>query len=154
MATSAGILMYRRRAGSVEVLLVHPGGPYWSRKDEGAWSIPKGRREEGEDAEATARREFLEEVGFPVDGALHPLGSVRQSGGKLVEAFAVEGDIDTAVVHSNLFTLEWPHGSGRMRSFPEVDRAGWFSLVIARIKLLNSQAAFIERLEALLASID
>lgn len=123
MAASAGILMYRRRAGAVEVLLAHPGGPFWSRKDAGAWSIPKGLIEEGEDPEATARREFEEELGMPAAGLLRPLGRLRQRGGKLVEAFALEGDLDAGAVKSGVFEIEWPPGSRRLRSYPEVDRA-------------------------------
>jgi predicted NUDIX family NTP pyrophosphohydrolase len=145
---SAGILLYRRREGAVEVLLVHPGGPFWARKDLGAWSIPKGEVDEGEDPRACALREFAEETGTRLpDGALHELGSARLKSGKLVQAFAVEGDLDPATVSSNTFELEWPPRSGRMRSFPEIDRAGWFDLPTARAKLNPAQVAFVDRLE-------
>lgn len=152
MAISAGILMYRFRNGRVEVLLIHPGGPFWTRRDEGAWSIPKGGLEEGEDPPAAARREFAEEVGQVVQGDLVPLGSVRQAGGKRVEAFAIEGDLDIHAITSLHFTLEWPRGSGRTRSYPEVDRAGWFTLEAARAKMLASQMPLLDRLEAMLAA--
>jgi predicted NUDIX family NTP pyrophosphohydrolase len=144
---SAGILLFRRRAGDVEVLLVHPGGPYWARKDEGAWSIPKGEHADGEDALACARREFEEETGSapPVD-ALVALGEVRQRSGKRVSAWAAEGDLDPATVSSNTFTAEWPPRSGRMQEFPEVDRAGWFAPEAARAALVPAQAAFVDRL--------
>jgi len=150
MTSSAGILMYRFRDGDIEVLLVHPGGPFWKRKDAGAWSIPKGLPEPGEDAETAARREFEEELGRPVEGILHPLGSIRQAGGKVVTAFAVEGDLDPAQIRGGgCVTLEWPRGSGRVLSYPEVDRAGWFSLPKARVKLLASQRPLLDRLETL-----
>lgn len=151
MPLSAGILMFRRRAGAVEVLLVHPGGPFWRGKDQGAWSIPKGLAAEGETAEATARREFAEELGRAAEGRLRPLGAVRQKGGKTVEAFALEGDLDPTSIVSNSFEMEWPPRSGRMATFPEVDRAAWFTLDEARVKILAGQAPLIDRLEALLA---
>jgi predicted NUDIX family NTP pyrophosphohydrolase len=145
---SAGILLYRRRAGALEVLLVHPGGPFWARKDLGAWSIPKGEVDDGEDPRACALREFAEETGTRLpDGALEELGSVRLKSGKHVLAFAVEGDLDPATVSSNTFELEWPPRSGRTRSFPEIDRADWFDLPTAREKLNPAQAAFVDRLE-------
>ncbi|WP_108660146.1 NUDIX domain-containing protein [Acuticoccus kandeliae] len=149
---SAGILLYRRREG-VEVLLVHPGGPFWRRKDADAWSIPKGLVDgPDEDIEAAARREFCEEVGAAVDGPLHPLGEVRQTGGKVVIAFAAEGEADAAAIPGGgLVTLEWPRGSGRSEAFPEVDRAAWFALAEARVKLLASQHPLLDRLEALLS---
>ena len=146
---SAGILLWRHGAdGAVEVLLGHFGGPMWARKDEGAWAIPKGLVEDGEPPEQAARREFQEELGFPAEGALAPLGRIRQKGGKYVEAFALEGDLDAEAIRSNLFTLEWPPRSGRMQSFPEIDRAGWFTLAEAREKILPSQASILDLLDA------
>ena len=147
---SAGVLLYRRREGAVEVLLVHPGGPFWARKDLGAWSIPKGEYDDGEDPRACALREFAEETGTRLPGgALDELGSVKLKSGKLVLAFAVEGDLDPATISSNTFELEWPPRSGRIQSFPEVDRAEWFDLTTAREKLNPAQAEFVDRLEAL-----
>jgi predicted NUDIX family NTP pyrophosphohydrolase len=144
---SAGILLYRGRTGAPEVLLVHPGGPFWERKDQGAWSIPKGEYEEGEDPRACALREFEEELGgAPPAGALTELGTTRLAGGKLVSAWAAEGDLDPASVVSNTFTLEWPPRSGVLREFPEVDRAEWFSLAEARRRINPAQVAFLERL--------
>jgi predicted NUDIX family NTP pyrophosphohydrolase len=144
---SAGILLYRRPAGALELLLVHPGGPYWARKDDGAWSIPKGEHAEGEDALACARREFEEETGtVPPLGALVELGEVRQRSGKRVSAWAAEGDLDAAAVRSNTFSLEWPPRSGRMQEFPEIDRAAWFAPEPARRALVAAQAAFVDRL--------
>jgi predicted NUDIX family NTP pyrophosphohydrolase len=144
---SAGILLYRRPAGTLELLLVHPGGPYWARKDEGAWSIPKGEHADGEDAVDCARREFEEETGtVPPVGALVALGEVRQRSGKRVSAWAAEGDLDAGAVRSNTFTVEWPPRSGRMQEFPEVDRAGWFAPDDARRALVPAQAAFVDRL--------
>jgi predicted NUDIX family NTP pyrophosphohydrolase len=147
-AESAGIVMYRRRRGALELLLVHPGGPYWRNKDAGAWSIPKGEYGSEETPEAAARREFFEELGFQASGTLSPLGEIRQKGGKRVTAFALEGDLDAAAITSISFEMEWPRGSGRMRSFPEVDRAEWFSLAEAREKILASQQPLIDRLVA------
>ena len=142
---SAGILLHR--AGASEVLLVHPGGPFWSRKDAGAWSIPKGEVEDGEGPQAAALREFAEETGTTLpDGALQPLGSVKLKSGKVVHAFAVEGDLDPEAIVSSTFELEWPPRSGRISTFPEVDRAGWFGLDEAREKLNPAQAAFVDRL--------
>ena len=142
---SAGILLHR--ADRSEVLLVHPGGPYWTRKDAGAWSLPKGEVEEGEDPRTAALREFAEETGTRLpDGALEPLGSVKLKSGKLVHAFAVAGDLDPEAIVSSTFELEWPPRSGRTRTFPEVDRAGWFGLDEAREKLNPAQAAFVDRL--------
>ncbi|AVA25887.1 NUDIX domain-containing protein [Rhizobium sp. NXC24] len=149
MKRSAGILMYRRTQSDLLVLLVHPGGPFWSKKDEGAWSIPKGEYPEDEAAETAARREFAEEMGRLPEGKLQPLGDLRQKGGKRVTAFALEGEFDVATLSSNLFEIEWPPGSGRLQSFPEVDRAEWFTLSDARRKILGSQLPFLERLEAL-----
>lgn len=145
---SAGILLYRRTP-SLEVLLVHPGGPFWAKKDLGVWSIPKGEYDDDEDPLACALREFEEETGTrleapdPVD-----LGTVRQKSGKVVQAWAVEGDLDVASVRSNTFEMEWPPRSGQTRSFPEVDRAEWFSLDAARERINPAQAAFLDRLEA------
>jgi predicted NUDIX family NTP pyrophosphohydrolase len=145
---SAGILLFRRTAEGVEVLLVHPGGPYWARRDAGAWSIPKGEHDADDaDPEACARREFEEETGKALaPGELLSLGEVRQKGGKVVAAWAAEGDLDAAAIRSNTFVLEWPPRSGRSQEFPEVDRAGWFGPDEAREKLLPAQAAFVDRL--------
>jgi predicted NUDIX family NTP pyrophosphohydrolase len=148
---SAGLLLYRRRDGAVELLLVHPGGPLWAKRDAGAWSIPKGEVDEGEDPRAVALREFEEETGHPPPrGELVALGEVRQRGGKLVTAWAAAGDLDPAAITSNTFTLEWPPRSGRRREFPEVDRAGWFDPATARDKLLAAQAELVDRLLAAL----
>jgi predicted NUDIX family NTP pyrophosphohydrolase len=147
---SAGILLYRIKQEGPEVLLVHPGGPFWKNKDEGAWSIPKGECSEGDDLEAEARREFQEETGLEVSGRLQPLSPQRQRSGKLVHAWAVEGDADPAVLRSNTFVVEWPPRSGRMQSFPEVDRAEWLALPVARTKLLPGQRLFLDELERLL----
>jgi predicted NUDIX family NTP pyrophosphohydrolase len=138
--------MWRRRDGAVEVLLGHFGGPQWRRRDTGAWAIPKGLVEEGEAIEACALREFEVELGTRPHGALTTLGRIRQKGGKWVEAFATEGDLDTAAITSNCFTLEWPPRSGRYESFPEVDRAAWFALPQAREKILPSQRPILDRL--------
>ena len=148
MATrSAGILLYRLRDGAPEVLLVHPGGPFWARKDAGAWSIPKGEHDEGEDARACALRELAEELGSEVAlGDLVELGSVRQRSGKVVTAWAAGGTFDPADLRSNTFEMEWPPRSGRRRTFPEVDRAAWLSPAEAREKILPAQAPFIDRL--------
>jgi predicted NUDIX family NTP pyrophosphohydrolase len=149
---SAGILLHRPGIDGREVLLVHPGGPFWARKDLGAWSIPKGEPDAGEEPRACARREFAEETGVALpDGMLDELGSVKLKSGKQVLAFATEGDLDPEAVRSNTFELEWPPRSGRIQSFPEIDRAGWFALDAARAKLNPAQAAFIDRLEELLA---
>ncbi|MCQ4361166.1 NUDIX domain-containing protein [Mycobacterium gordonae] len=146
---SAGLLLYRARAGVVEVLLAHPGGPFWARKDDGAWSIPKGEYDEGDDPWAAARREFAEELGLPVpDGPRLDFGPVKQPSGKVVTAFAVGGDLDITDASSNTFEMEWPRGSGRMREFPEVDRVGWFAVAQARAKLLKGQRVFLDRLMA------
>jgi len=142
--------MFRRRPDGPEVLLVHFGGPYWRGKDAGAWSMPKGLIEDGESAEAAARREFAEELGSAAEGELIPLGTIRQKGGKTVEAFAMEGDLDADSIRSNHFTIEWPPRSGKRASFPEVDRARWFGLAEARTMILPSQAALLDRLETLL----
>ena len=150
--SSAGILLHRPGIEATEVLLVHPGGPFWARKDLGAWSIPKGELDEGEDPRACALREFEEETGTRLpEAALDDLGSVKLKSGKQVLAFAVAGDIDAAAVRSNTFELEWPPRSGRRQSFPEIDRAEWFGLDDARAMLNAAQAEFVDRLEALLA---
>ena len=146
--TSAGLLLYRLRDGGLEVLIAHMGGPFWANKDEGAWSIVKGEYEPGEDALAAAHREFEEETGSPApDGDVLDLGQLRQSSGKLVSVWALEGDFDPASVRSNTFTLEWPRGSGAEREFPEIDRAGWFDAATARRKLVKGQAPFVDLLE-------
>ncbi len=152
MATeSAGILLYKRTGGRLLVLLVHPGGPFWRNKDEGAWSIPKGERGVDEDPEATARREFVEELGILPAGALIPLGRVRQRGGKQVDGFALEGDLDVERIAGNTFEIEWPPRSGRRQAFPEVDRAAWFAPEAARRKINAGQRPLIDRLEELCA---
>ena len=143
---SAGLLPYRRRRGALEVLLVHPGGPFFRQRDEGVWSIAKGEIDPGEDALAAAVREFREETGFEPRGPYLPLGTVRQPGGKIVQAWAFEGDFDPARLASNSFSLEWPPHSGRVQEFPEVDRAGWFDLATARRKLVPAQTVFLDRL--------
>ncbi|HPC74494.1 MAG TPA: NUDIX domain-containing protein [Syntrophales bacterium] len=145
---SAGLLAYRRRAGRVEVFLVHPGGPYWARKDDGAWSLPKGEFTTEDPLEA-AKREFLEETGFETLGPFKALAPIRQPGGKLIHAWAFEGDYDPSLIESNTFFMEWPPGSGMEREFPEVDRAGWFSIEKAREKITRGQAGFIDELEKL-----
>jgi predicted NUDIX family NTP pyrophosphohydrolase len=146
--TSAGILLYRRADDGVEVLVGHMGGPFWARKDEGAWSIPKGEYGPGEDAEAVARREFEEELGSPVlSMELHPLGELRTSG-KVLTVWAAEGDLDAAACTSNTFELEWPPRSGRMQEFPEIDRAAWLPVDVAREKLVKGQVPFLDRLLA------
>jgi predicted NUDIX family NTP pyrophosphohydrolase len=144
---SAGILLYRNTSDRVEVFLVHPGGPFWARKDEGAWSIPKGEFAEDENPLAAARREFQEETGFSIDGTFKELKPVRQPGGKTVFAWAVEGDIDSSAIRSNHFSMEWPRSSGKTQSFPEVDRGGWFDLDVAKTKILKGQVGFLEQLE-------
>ncbi|HEY0150297.1 MAG TPA: NUDIX domain-containing protein [Allosphingosinicella sp.] len=145
---SAGILLYRRRAHGLEVLLTHPGGPFWRKKDAGAWMIPKGGVEEGEDAAACALREFEEELGTRLEGTPRPLCRIRQKGGKWVEAFALEGDLDAGAIVSNLFEIEVPPRSGRFRSYPEVDRAAWFTMEEARAMILPSQMPILDALEA------
>jgi predicted NUDIX family NTP pyrophosphohydrolase len=149
---SAGLLVYRLIAGEPEVLLVHPGGPYWVKKDDGSWSLPKGEYESDEDPLEVATREFREELGVDPPEAQEPafLGEVRQPGGKLVSAWALPGDLDVGVVRSNTFTMEWPPRSGRTAEFPEVDRAGWFDLETARRKLLRGQLGLLDRFSELL----
>lgn len=147
---SAGILLYRKVNGELEVLLGHLGGPFWARRDAGGWSLPKGEYEPDEEPEAAARREFAEELGLPVpEGDLAELGTVRQSGGKVVTVWALEGDLDPAQVVPGTFEMEWPKGSGRIQEFPEMDRFAWFSLPEAREKLLKGQQPFLDRLAAL-----
>jgi predicted NUDIX family NTP pyrophosphohydrolase len=144
---SAGILLYRTAGDAPEVLLVHPGGPFWARKDAGAWSIPKGEYGDDEDPRACALREFEEETGRALPPAeLIDLGNVKQKGGKVVTAWAAEGDLDAESVRSNTFTMEWPPRSGRMAEFPEIDRAGWFGIDAAREKLVPAQAELLDRL--------
>ncbi|WP_316178981.1 MULTISPECIES: NUDIX domain-containing protein [unclassified Bradyrhizobium] len=145
-ARSAGVLAFRRTSNGLEVLLVHPGGPFWRNKDLGAWSIPKGEFGAGEAAEAVARREFAEELGTTLTASLLPLGEIRQRGGKVLEAFAAETDLDADSITSNAFELEWPPRSGRIQRFPEVDRAAWFDLAEARVRINPAQAALLDRL--------
>ena len=146
-ALSAGILMYRVVGRGLEVLLVHPGGPYWRRKDDGAWSIPKGEMDADEDAGEAACREFAEETGVVLAAApLEPLGEIRQRAGKRVTAFAVEGDIDVRSIRSNTFEIEWPPRSEKMQSFPEIDRAEWFELAVAHSKIIEGQRPLLDRL--------
>ena len=149
--TSAGLLLHRRRRGELEVLLVHPGGPLWARRDAGAWSIPKGEYDSGEEPLDAARREFAEELGQPVpdgDGAPVDLGEVRQKSGKRVRAWALGADLDVSEIHSNTFEMQWPPRSGTLRAFPEVDRAEWFDLARAREKINPAQAELLDRLVA------
>jgi len=143
---SAGLLLYRLGKRGLEVFLVHPGGPLWAKKDLGAWSIPKGEYERGEDPRAAARREFEEETGFQIEGDVLELGTIRQAGGKLVSAWAVEGDCDPAKLRSNVFQMQWPPRSGRMAEFPEVDRGAWFTLSEAHERILASQGPILARL--------
>lgn len=138
--------MWKRDRGTLRVLLVHPGGPFWARKDAGAWTIPKGEHADGEEPLAAAKREFAEELGVAPAGEFVPLGEIRQKAGKLVTAFAVEGDFDIGALVSNTFELEWPPRSGRKASFPEVDRAAWFTPDEARAKILDAQRELIDRL--------
>lgn len=148
---SAGLLLFKRDAGEVRVLLVHPGGPFWRKRDQGSWSIPKGEYVDGEDARVVALREFEEETGVaPPAGNLTALGEVRQAGGKIVTAWALEGDIDPEKIVSNNFEMIWPPKSGKTQSFPEIDRAGWFGLEEAGEKILDGQRPFLERLAAAL----
>jgi predicted NUDIX family NTP pyrophosphohydrolase len=146
---SAGLLLYRRRQRGLEVFLVHPGGPFWAKKDDGAWSIPKGEYQAGEDPLEAAKREFQEETGLRVDGMFTALSPLRQAGGKTVTAWAVEGDCDAAAIRSNTFLLEWPPRSGRHEAFPEVDRAQWFDLETGQQKILKGQVGFLLELKGL-----
>ena len=147
---SAGILLYRFRDSELGIFLVHPGGPFWAKKDAGAWSIPKGEFAADENALAAAKREFAEETGCAVDGNFVELPPVKQPGGKLVYVWAVEGDCNAESIKSNLFTLEWPPRSGKRKDFPEVDRAGWFDLKLAKEKILKGQLVFLEQLQRML----
>jgi predicted NUDIX family NTP pyrophosphohydrolase len=149
---SAGLLLYRRRSGGLEVFLAHPGGPFWRNRDAGAWTIPKGVAEAGEDTLAAACREFAEETGVRPLGPFLPLGSIRQKAGKLVHAWAWEGDADPEHVTSNTMQTEWPRGSGRLLTFPEVDRCAWFDPLTAREKINPAQAELIDRLELALSA--
>ena len=144
---SAGLLLYRNPGPSLEVFLVHPGGPFWAKKDDGAWSIPKGEFAEDEDALAAAKREFHEETGASIDGAFARLGPIKQPGGKIVHAWSLEADIDASAIRSNTFSLGWPPRSGKSREFPEVDRAAWFTLPAARTKILKSQLPLLDQLQ-------
>ncbi len=148
---SAGLLLFRFRERTLEVLLVHPGGPFWAKKDDGVWSIPKGEYGPGEDAMKTALREFTEETGYPApSGEFIELSSAKQPSGKVVTAWAVEADVDAAGIRSNTFSMEWPPRSGESKEFPEVDRAGWFGLDEAKLKILKGQQPFLSRLEEML----
>jgi predicted NUDIX family NTP pyrophosphohydrolase len=149
---SAGLLIYRRKNHGTEVFLAHPGGPFWAKKDLNAWSIPKGEYGSEEDPLAAAKREFEEETGFRPEGTFVALGDLKQAGGKIVTAWAVEGDCDLSVLRSNTFSLEWPPRSGRMVEFPEVDRWQWFSIEEARERLLSGQKVFLDRLVELLVN--
>ena len=143
--------MYRFRGGVLEVFLVHPGGPYWAKKDLGAWSLPKGEYTPDEDALAAARREFTEETGFPAEGEFLPLTPLKQPSGKIIAAWAFQGDCDPGGIKSNTFSLEWPPRSGRQEEFPEIDRAGWFTLEEAKVKIIKGQMGFLEELEKILS---
>jgi len=144
---SAGILLYRFREGVLQVLLAHPGGPFWAKKDAGAWTIPKGEIGDSEEPLAAARRELREETGLDLDGEFIALAPVRQKSGKWVHAWALEGDCDPAAIRSNTFSVEWPPKSGKQREFPEIDRAAWFTIPEAREKILAAQAGFLDELE-------
>jgi predicted NUDIX family NTP pyrophosphohydrolase len=150
---SAGVLLFRRHSAGVEVMLVHPGGPFWVKKDAGAWSIPKGLVDEGEDLLEAAKREFLEETGMTVDGEFLDLGAHKQPGGKTIVAWACEGDFDPALLKSNTFTLEWPPRSGRIVEFPEIDRAAWYSIDEAFMKINKGQKPIIAALETSVARL-
>ncbi len=147
---SAGLLVYRRRGGVIEVFLVHPGGPIWANRDTGAWSIPKGEFAPDEDPLAAARREFEEETGFKMEGQFTALTPIKQRNNKIVYAWAIEGDCDAALAKSNTFPLEWPPRSGIIREFPEIDRAAWFSLATAKGKIFNGQVGLLDELEKVL----
>jgi predicted NUDIX family NTP pyrophosphohydrolase len=143
---SAGLLLFRERTAGLDVLLVHPGGPFWAKKDDGAWSIPKGEFGDDEEPLAAAKREFEEEMGVPPVGNFVPLEPIRQPGGKLVFAWALQADFDTSRLKSNVFSLEWPPNSGRQQGFPEIDRAEWFPMKTARVKILKGQAGLLDQL--------
>ena len=144
---SAGILLYRRSPNGIEVFLVHPGGPFWAKRDLGAWTIPKGEIDAGEDLLEAAKREFYEETGARIDGTFVELAPAQQPSGKVIHAWAVEGDVDAAAITSNLFSMEWPPKSGMTREFPEIDRGGWFTLAEARDKLLPGQLPLLDQLK-------
>jgi predicted NUDIX family NTP pyrophosphohydrolase len=150
---SAGILMFRKRESTLQLFLVHPGGPFWRNKDAGAWSIPKGEYEEGEDPLDAAKREFLEETGIEADGEFLPLGEIKQPSGKVITAWALEGDCEPSAVRSNMFSMEWPPKSGRQQEFPEVDRADWFTANEAKEQIVKGQTGLIDRVVALISSI-
>jgi predicted NUDIX family NTP pyrophosphohydrolase len=147
---SAGLLMYRRRGEALQILLVHPGGPFWAKKDLGAWSIPKGEFGEDEDALKAARREFEEETSFLPTGNFIRLGAIKQPSGKLIHAWAFEGDLDAKKIQSNTFLMEWPPQSGNQQEFPEVDRAEWFTVETAREKIIKGQVGFVDELQRVL----
>ena len=151
--SSAGLLLYRIRKAAIEVLLVHPGGPYWKNKDDGAWSIPKGEFLSGEAPVVAARREFFEETGVAVEGELHALKPLRQPGGKIVHAWALEADVDPATIVSNEFEMEWPPHSGRLQSFPEIDRGAWFAFTEATRKIMRGQVPLLEELAQILRQV-
>jgi predicted NUDIX family NTP pyrophosphohydrolase len=151
---SAGILLFRRQPAGLEVMLAHPGGPFWAKKDEAAWSIPKGLVDDGEDFLVAAKREFLEETGMTIEGKFLDLGAHKQPGGKTIVAWACEGDFDPGLLKSNTFSLEWPPRSGRMTEFPEVDRAAWYSIDEALVKINKGQKPIIAALEASVARLD
>jgi predicted NUDIX family NTP pyrophosphohydrolase len=149
--TSAGLVVYRVREGRLEIFLVHPGGPFWARKDAGAWSIPKGEFIDPEDPLEAAKREFGEETGHEIEGPFLPLKPRKQPGGKIVHAWAIPGDLDPERIQSNTFTMEWPRGSGRQKEFPEVDRAEWFEVEEARRRILPGHVGFLDELLDLLS---
>lgn len=149
---AAGLLLYRRHGELLEVFLVHPGGPFWTKKDAGAWSLPKGEIGEDEEPLRAAKREFTEETGFPIEGEFRPLEPIKQPGGKVVQAWAIEAECDPAQVHSNVFTMEWPPKSGRTQQFPEVDRAAWFAVAEARKRIIAAQIDFLDQLVSVLGS--
>ena len=146
---SAGLLLFRRHAGGLEFFLAHPGGPFWKGRDEGAWTIPKGLANEGEDLLTAARREFREETGIEPPGPFHSLGSIQQKGGKIIHAWACQGDADPSAIVCNEARMEHPRGSGRWITFPEIDRCGWFDLATARVKINAAQAALLDRVAGL-----
>jgi predicted NUDIX family NTP pyrophosphohydrolase len=147
---SAGLLMYRRLQGGLEIFLVHPGGPFWAGKDKGAWSVPKGEYAPGEDPFEVAKREFQEETGFQASGEFIPLTPLKQPSGKIISAWALEGDCDAASIRSNTFSMEWPPRSGKQQDFLEVDRAGWFAIPAAKEKILKGQVPFLDELSEIL----
>jgi predicted NUDIX family NTP pyrophosphohydrolase len=147
---TAGLLLYRIRDAAVEVFLVHPGGPFWAKKDEGAWSIPKGEFADDEQPLSAAKREFQEETGFSMEGNFMALAPLKQRSGKLVYAWALEGDCDAGAIKSNLFSMEWPPRSGKRQEYPEVDRASWFTMESAKRKIVPGQIAFLEELQQML----